>query len=91
MELSQAFNGFVDSGNAKMEMDIVLGFMKQCISSNCRAWTRRVLAKFDKIWEKTAMGKYMELWEKRDLYRTGKTSRMKVNHRKGGGVPGRGN
>lgn len=52
MELSQAFSGFVDSGNAKMEMGIVLGFMKQYISSNCRAWTRRLLAKFDKIWKK---------------------------------------
>jgi hypothetical protein len=38
------------------------------------------------------MGKCMYLWEKRkrEPYRTEKASRMKVNHRKGGGVPGRG-
>lgn len=35
MTLRQAFGGCVDSGNAKVETDTVLGFMKQCISSNC--------------------------------------------------------
>lgn len=74
-----------------MKADLVLGFTKQRVPGDSSLWTERHLTKFGKSLGKAAMGKGIDLWEKRkrDLCGTGKASRMKVNHRKAGGVLGR--